>query len=264
MKTVERVDGSGAAYRIHNDWRVLLLLFGLAGIVESQSFGHFGAFTPLYLRELHISAQQIPMWTGILSSLGFVIGLPLLPFWGVWADRYSRKIIIVRSAYIEGLLFLVAAISPNVWVLALARFLVGFIFGNTGVMFAMLADTVPAKRLGLAIGIVSSSGPIGIAVGPFLGGLIAQGLGIRALFAFDAIMSVSAGLLLTLFVHEEQRVRITGGTAWGQLGIALRAIIGSPPRQARLCAGLLRCLRHLVGQSLPTTLDPTALPWKFY
>src|SRR5262245_9031808 len=89
----------------HNDWRVLLLFFTLAGVVESQAFGHLGAFTPLFLQQLAIPRQQIPQWTGILSALGFVFGLPLLPFWGAWADRFGRRLIIVRSAYLEGVLF---------------------------------------------------------------------------------------------------------------------------------------------------------------
>src|SRR5258707_9985883 len=114
-----------------NDWRALLALFTLAGVVESQAFGHLGAFTPLFLPQLGVAGREVPTWTGILSALGFVIGLPLLPFWGVWADRYGRKLIIVRSAYVEGVLFTVAGLSPNVWVLALARLLSGFVLGNT-------------------------------------------------------------------------------------------------------------------------------------
>src|SRR5512146_1913045 len=94
-----------------NDWRKLLIIFTLAGVVESQAFGHLNAFRPLFLQQL---------------------GVPLSPFWGVWADRYSRKLIIVRSAYIEGIIFAVAACSPNVWFLALAQLLGGFVFGNTG------------------------------------------------------------------------------------------------------------------------------------
>ena len=31
-------------------WRVLMVLFTLTSIVESLAYGHFGAFTPLYLR----------------------------------------------------------------------------------------------------------------------------------------------------------------------------------------------------------------------
>ena len=67
-----------------NDWRVLLVLFIIAGIVESQAFGHLSAFTPIYLDTLGVPPEQISTWTGVLSSLAFVLGLPLLPFWGVW------------------------------------------------------------------------------------------------------------------------------------------------------------------------------------
>jgi hypothetical protein len=66
-----------------NNWRVLLVFFVLAGIVESQAFGHLGAFTPLFLQQLNVAPADIPTSTGVLSGLGFVIGLPLLPFWGV-------------------------------------------------------------------------------------------------------------------------------------------------------------------------------------
>jgi hypothetical protein len=69
-----------APARHRNDWRVLLALFIIAGIVESQAFGHLSAFTPIYLDTLGVPPEQISTWTGILSSLAFVIGLPLLPF----------------------------------------------------------------------------------------------------------------------------------------------------------------------------------------
>ena len=70
-----------------------------------------------------------------------------------------RKLIIVRSAYVEGVIFGLAALSPNVWVLAVARLLGGFVLGNTGVMLALLADVAPRKRLGLAVGLASSGFP---------------------------------------------------------------------------------------------------------
>ncbi len=211
-----------------NDWRVLLLVFTLAGVVESQAFGHLNAFTPLFLQQLHIASSEVPTWTGILSSLGFVLGLPLLPFWGVWADRYSRKLIIVRSAYVEGVLFAVAALSPNVYVLALAKLLGGFVFGNTGVMLAMLADVTPRQRLGIAVGIASAGFPIGSSVGPFFGGLIAQGPGIRTLLGIDAGLSALMGIVLTIVVHEERRARATSGTVRQLLWAALTDITASP------------------------------------
>jgi MFS family permease len=214
--------------RPRNDWRILLLVFTLAGVVESQAFGHLSAFTPLYLVKLGVPRGQIPEWTGILSALAFVIGIPLLPFWGVWADRFSRKFIIVRSAYVEGLLFTVAALAPNVYVLALARFLAGFVLGNTGVMLALLADVTPRKRLGLAVGLASAGFPLGSSIGPFLGGLIAAGPGIRTLLLIDAGASAGVGILLTFIVHDEPKMRRSGQTAMQGISAAVRDIIYSP------------------------------------
>lgn len=212
----------------HDDWRVLLAAFTVAGVVESQAFGHFNAFTPLFLQELHVSSTQVATWTGILSALGFVIGIPLLPFWGIWADRYGRKLIIVRSAYVEGIIFTLAAFSPNVWVLAAARFLSGFVFGNTGVMLALLADRTPRKRLGLAVGIASAGFPLGASIGPYIGGLIAQGPGIRTLLFLDGCLSAAVGIMLTLVIREKRRLHAGGPSSRALLRAAVHDITASP------------------------------------
>ena len=212
-----------------NDWRVLLVLFTVAGVVESLAFGHLGAFTPIFLQQLHVPPSLIPTWTGVLAALGFVIGLPLLPFWGVWADRFGRKIIIVRTAYIELLLFAIIAFSPNVWVLAGGRFLTGFVLGNTGVMLALLADVTPRKRLGLTVGIASAGFPLGSAIGPYLGGLIAQGPGIRALLLLDALLSGLVGVALTVIVREEPRAEPVTSSVMQMLRAAIRDITASGP-----------------------------------
>ncbi len=187
-----------------NDWRVLLIVFTIAGVIESQAFGHLNAFRPLFLQQLGVPASQLAIWTGVLASIGFVIGLPLLPFWGAWADRYNRKLIIVRSAYVEGVIFSLAALSPNVWYLAVAQLLGGFIFGNTGVMLALMADITPRKRLGLAVGVVSAGFPIGSSVGPLIGGYVAQTFGIRPLLFGDAVASALIGVVMTLIVREHR------------------------------------------------------------
>src|SRR5918998_25609 len=167
-------------------WRGLMGVFHPPSIVESLAYGHFGAFTPLYLRELNVPAADVPFWTGILGGVGFVIGLSLLPFWGVWAERYRRKLIIVRSSYISALLFAIAAASQNIWWLLFARFLVGFVLGNTGLMLALQSETTPRQRLGMAVALVSSGIPLGVAIGPYFGSLIVEAANIRTLLLVDA------------------------------------------------------------------------------
>jgi len=83
---------AGKPQRHANHWVVLLLVFTLAGVVESQAFGHLNAFRPLYLQQLGVPAPNVPTWTGVLAALGFVIGLPLLPFWGVWTDLTQNRV----------------------------------------------------------------------------------------------------------------------------------------------------------------------------
>jgi len=179
-------------------------IFVVAGMVETIGFGQLGAFTPLYLqRQLHVAAADVPRLTGILASLSFVIGLPLAPFWGVWADKYSRKLIIVRSAAVEALLFGAVGLSHSVWQFALARAAVGFVLGNSGVMLAAQSSVTPRNRLGLAMGLVGGGGALGIAVGPVLGGLLLGRTGFTTLFLIDAALSALSAALIVAVYHED-------------------------------------------------------------
>jgi hypothetical protein len=95
----------------------------------------------------------VPSWTGVLSALAYIVGLPLIPLWGVWAEKYSRKAVIARSAYVEMVVFLVLAVSQNVYQLAIGAALIGLQLGNTGVMLAAPVDrSQPLLRAALCRG----------------------------------------------------------------------------------------------------------------
>lgn len=211
-----------------NDWRHTILLFGLTGLLESLAFGHLSAFTPLFLKQLHVPAGSLPVWTGVLSSLGFVLGLPLLPLWAVWADKYGRKLIIVRSSVAAAVIYALFALSRDVWMLAFARFLGGFVLGNTGVMMAVQADITPREKLGRAVAIISAGAPIGMAVGPWFGGWMIRGYGIRTLFALDALLTGLIALALILFLREEVREPTPAQSTRAGIAAAARAILHSP------------------------------------
>lgn len=180
----------------------LTLLFGFAGFVESMAFAHYLTFLPLLVRDLGVPEAEVAGMVGLLSSAALLAGLPLVPFWGAWADRYSRKLIIVRSAVVEAVLFLLLAFVRDVSHLFLLVPLVGLVLGNTGVMLAEISDRSPRARLGLAISVVGASGPLGISVGPAIGGPIVDGAGIQVLFLVDALLSTVAVAALVLGYHE--------------------------------------------------------------
>ncbi len=183
-------------------WAVLATLFAATTCVESMSWNQLTAYAPLYLRELHVPAGQVPGWIAAMSSLGWVLALPLAPFWGVLADRYSRKLVIVRSAVFEAVIFAGWALSTSPWAALAFRSLNGFVLGNTGVMLAVQASTTPRQRLAIAVGIVGAGSPTGRAVGPILGSLLVHLVDVRGMLLIDAAVSVLMAVILSVVMHE--------------------------------------------------------------
>jgi MFS family permease len=135
--------------------------------------------------------------------------MPLVPLWGAWADRYSRKVVIVRSALVEAVVFAGVALAREPWQVGLAMLLIGFQLGNTGIMLAAIRDVTPRPRLGTTIAIFGASGAIGFAIGPALAGILIDGVGwtLAAVFALSALLSVGTALLVT-FGSKEVRPEV--------------------------------------------------------
>ncbi len=214
--------------RLLAGWAVAMLVFWLTTCVESLSWNQLSAFTPLYLREMGVQAAGVPGWTAAMASLSWVIGIPLAPFWGVLADRYSRKAIIVRSALVEAIIFTGWALSTGPWMALVFRCLSGFVLGNTGVMLAVQASITPRQRLGLAVGVVGAGSPAGRAIGPILGAGLIHLFDVRGMLLFDAAASLAIAVLLAVLVVEPERVRRVESRVLAQLKEAVGEIVGHP------------------------------------
>src|SRR6266545_7295785 len=184
--------GSMPSATPRQDWRVLLAIFWLTSMVEGLGVSQIFAFLPSYLREMGVAEPDRLQFVGLFGALIFVVGMPLVPLWGVWADKYSRKVVIIRSALVEAAVFACVALSREPWQLAGSMLLIGFQLGNTGVMLAGIRDVTPRARLGTTIAVFGASGPIGFAVGPVLAGILHDGIGwsLPAVFASSAVLSI--------------------------------------------------------------------------
>jgi MFS family permease len=193
-----------------------------------MSWTQLTAYAPLYLRELHVPATQVPGWIAAMSSLGWILALPMAPFWGVLADRYSRKLVIVRSAALEAVIFAGWALSTSPWMALGFRSLNGFILGNTGVMLAVQASTTPKQRLALAVGIVGAGSPAGRAVGPILGSLLVHQVDVKGMLLFDAALSAFMAVLLMVVMREREHIRPADLRVISLLRGAVAEIAGKP------------------------------------
>src|SRR5262245_10828791 len=125
---------------------------------------------------------------------------------GTFGDHYGR-----RLAYVGGIvLFCVASVgcglAPNIGVLVVARGVQGV--GAATVNVASLAlvsaafpDTkAKARALGIWTGIAAN----GLVTGPTHGGFIAEDVGWRSIFLFNALIGVLAIVLTFRFVSESR------------------------------------------------------------
>jgi MFS family permease len=214
----------------NQDWRVLLAIFFVTSMVEGMGVSQIYAFVPAYLSGMGVPEPERLRFVGIFGSLIFVVGAPLVPLWGVWADKYSRKAVIARSAVVEAVVLAGVALSREPWQLALSMMLIGLQLGNTGVMLAEIRDVAPRRVLGRSIGIFGASGPVGFAVGPVVGGIVVDGLGfgIPAIFAVSSLLSIGTALLVW-FGSREVRPEVvpTGSVVTLAFG-AIRGVLAEP------------------------------------
>jgi DHA1 family multidrug resistance protein-like MFS transporter len=212
-----------------SDWRWILAVFWLTSLVEAAGVSQIFAFMPAYLQQMGVPEAERLTFVGVFSSLIFVVGAPLVPLWGVWADKYSRKAVIARSALVEAVVFAAVALSREPWQLAVSLLLVGFQLGNTGVMLAAIRDVTPRRVLGSAIGLFGASNAIGFAVGPIVGGFLVDGLGLSLsdVFLVSALASVVTAALVWLTREVRPSVVPEGRVLRLAYG-AIRAVVGDP------------------------------------
>ena len=196
------------------------------GIGTSQVF----ALLPAQLTAMGVPDGQRLSFIGLFSALLFVLGMPLVPLWGVWADKYSRKAVIVRSALVEAVVFTGMALAREPWHVALSVLLIGFQLGNTGVMLAGIRDAAPRARLGTVIAVFGVSGPVGFAVGPVLAGILIDGLSwsIGGVFALSAVLSLVTAALVTFGSREIRPEIVPQGRVLTLAFGALRGVLSDP------------------------------------
>jgi MFS family permease len=162
----------------------------------------FDTLVPLFATdELGMSTIGI----GIVFAVALAAELAVLYAAGVAADRRGRKVVLVPSFALLGLLTVALGFAHTPLVLGLGMALLGIASGFAGVpAAAILADVVPKERSASGVALFRFAGDLGFTLGPLAAGFAASGLGFEAAFAVVAAPTLIA-LLVGLRSKETLR-----------------------------------------------------------
>jgi len=186
-----------------NDWRRNVWALTLTVFISFVGFQFFSPFLPLYIRELGVTdPAKIALWAGAQAAVTPAMSGLLSPVFGRLADRFGRKLMLIRS--LVGFVVIVAAMGlvTSVEQLFLARVVMGLFAGFTPMVMALATTSAPKDKVPAAIGMVQSAQLLSVAVGPAIGGYVASHFGIRyAFFATAGLCALALVGLIVLF-HE--------------------------------------------------------------
>ena len=171
-----------------------VLMLSLGSAVRAMTAMTLLAFLPVFLSdEMHYP----PAWVGGCLFALQAAGFAAAPIAGHLSDRAGRRSVIMSSMAMSAvvLLFMAFAGRSPAFVLLIA-FLGFFLFAIRAVLQAWLLDATPRHLGGTSIGILFGAQAAGSAIGPVIGGVLADHYGIIATFYFLAATIVVANMFI--------------------------------------------------------------------
>jgi DHA1 family multidrug resistance protein-like MFS transporter len=185
-------------------WQRNLAVLWIGELIAIAGFSVTLPFLPYYIQELGITeVTQVAFWSGLVTAAQAVTMALIAPVWGSLADRYGRKIMVVRAMFGGAVVISAMGFVGNVYQLVILRAIQGTLTGTVPAATTLVASNTPSKRRAYALGLLQMAIYLGSSVGPLLGGLIADNVGMRAAFWVTGGLLFTAGVLVSLFVHEE-------------------------------------------------------------
>jgi DHA1 family multidrug resistance protein-like MFS transporter len=178
-----------------------------------MSFSFGIPFLPYYIQEMGVTdPDRLRLFTGIINSAP-AIGMGIMaPIWGMVADRYGKKPMLLRAILSSSIILVGLGLVNSVSGVIALRAIQGFLSGTITAATALVAGETPRERMAFALGLITSSSFIGRTVGPAVGGILADTLGYKPSFFLGGAVMLMCFILVLLFVKETKTIETKGRT----------------------------------------------------
>jgi MFS family permease len=201
-------------------------------------------FLPLYVEQLGVTDHAaIVQWSGAAFGATFLTAALTAPLWGRLADRYGRKLMLIRASLGMAVAMSLIGMAHSVYELVALRLLAGLLGGYASGSMILVATQTPKQRTGWALGVMSSGIMAGNLAGPLIGGALPQLIGIRATFLASGALIFVAFLATAFLIKEERRPAPHKSADKPKGGLA--AVPDKGPLYAMLVTGALLMLANM-------------------
>ena len=188
----------------------------------------------------------------------FLVGWGLSFIWGPIADRFGRTKSLAATILVYSIFTGAAALSDNIWQLALFRFLAGIGVGGEWAMAGTyIAEAWPEDRRKMGAGYLQTGYYFGFFIAAVLNYMIGSAFGWRAMFLCGLVPIVIS--LVTLFrVQEPDRWAKTQQLGPSDKVRPLATLFSRPYRQRTIVMSALLTIA-IVGLWAGAVYEPTAI-----
>ena len=184
-------------------WKENLRVAWFGSFLTGASISLVVPFMPIFVEQLGIERNQVAFYAGLAISVSAVSAALVSPIWGILADKYGRKPMMIRAGLAMTITMGGLAFVPNIYWLLFLRLLNGVFTGFVPNATALIASQVPKDKSGAALGTLSTGVVAGTLTGPFVGGFIAEIFGIRNVFLLVGSFLFLAAILTIFFIKED-------------------------------------------------------------
>ncbi|MBP1966920.1 MFS transporter [Paenibacillus aceris] len=185
------------------NWKRNLFILYVGQFLAMASTSSITPFLPLYLQDLGLTdPKKVLFWSGMIYGANLLTAFLFSPLWGKLADKYGRKVMLVRSGIGMAVTITLMGVATSPVHLLLLRLVNGVLSGFGPAAIALTATNTPKERSGYALGILHSGAVAGTICGPLLGGLMADHFGLREVFFYTGISIFVAALVVIFGVKE--------------------------------------------------------------
>ncbi len=234
-------------------WRRNQIAVTIAAAMVFFGFTLFMPFLPFYVKELGVhDRREVAVWSGIFLTVSPLLASILGPVWGRLGDRVGMKIMVERVLLTITVHWGLMYFARTVWQVLALRILLGLFSGFGTMSVALVTHGCPRERIGRAVGTLQAAQILSTAFGPFVGGILAQSLGIRSTFVVTFFLCLAA-LLFVAALYGDTRAAADEGAPEGMVvsqegpvTAGVRAVVAPPSPAAPEAAGRLT-LRDVFG-----------------